>query len=154
MCAVNACGRDWDDITVALWVTFNISPSFTFQAQLRKPHYFYKNMSCSCTVKESISHNLVGSVQTNTTSWFCPQSCSVKQRLPFCCLIWCPTEHELLSVMTSRSYSPPTKRTDPPSHSSPSFSFLLVKNELLIYCSNNEEEVQKNLIQNPTTSHA
>lgn len=55
----------WDDITAVVRVTSSLLCSFKFQALLRKSHYFYKNMSCSCPIKENVSHKLAGSVETN-----------------------------------------------------------------------------------------
>lgn len=55
----------WDDISAVVRVTSSLSHSFKFQALLRKSHYFYKNMSCSCPIKDNISHELTGSVETN-----------------------------------------------------------------------------------------
>lgn len=55
----------WDDITAVVRVTSNLSHSFKFQALLRKSHYFYKNMSCSCPIKDNISLKLAGPVEAN-----------------------------------------------------------------------------------------
>lgn len=115
--AVNAHTHHWDDITAVVRVTSSLR-SFKFQALLRKSHYFYKNMSCSCPIKENVSHKLPGSIETNefllknmppwlwgkwTKHNVLPTELQYKAATVLSSLIWCKTKSGLLSVMTSCS---------------------------------------------------